>query len=874
MTDVVASLRAGLADRYSIERELGQGGMATVYLAQDLKHDRKVALKVLKPELAAVLGAERFVVEIKTTASLSHPHILPLFDSGTVNGFLFYVMPYVEGETLRDKLNRETQFSVDEAVRIATEVADALDYAHRHGVIHRDIKPENILLHDGRPMVADFGIALAVSAAAGGRMTETGLSLGTPHYMSPEQATADKDITGRSDIYSLASVLYEMLAGNPPHTGSTAQQIIMKIIAESAAPVTQFRKSVPPHVAAALAQALEKVPADRFATAAEFAAAINGRGATRSTRTGAAAGVHAPTRTREAVFAAVTIASLALAAWAIATRGSDKTEGERVEFAIRMGTGLSDRPHVAISPDGRRVVQIVTDSTGGGQLGFRELGSTKVTLLAGTAGAQDAAYSLDGKTIAFVSQSSLWKIPADGGPSILVADTVNGGVAWMRDGGIIFTREYGGLHRIAAAGGTPEQLTTLDTARKEFAHWNPQVLPGERTAIFNSFSTPIARSRIEAVDLASGRRTVLVERAVYARYATSGHLLFARDAALFAVPFDARNLKVLGPEVPVVEDLAWAATDAAAGYAISENGTLVYLKASEWSVSRRVVWVDRDGNEKPAMAESGIWAEPRLSPDGRWIAITRMEPTRHVWLFDRSRQVLSQATRTEGVAFNPVWTPDSRSLIVSFETPAYDLLRVPIDGSRPDTLVSNGFDKYASSVSPDGRTLLFYRSISGDQLHSMPLSGGVASPFGSGEAQERNASYSPDGRWVAFEEIGPNGEPEVYVSALRGTGGRRQVSARGGSEPRWTKGGREIVFRNIGAMMAAPFAPSTGEPGAPVLLFSKSDRGRLGSGRTVGYDVTPDGSQFLMVMANERREALPTIVVLNWLDELKRKVPR
>jgi len=201
-------LAAALADRYAIERELGQGGMATVYLAQDLKHERQVAIKVLRPELAAVLGAERFVQEIKTTAQLSHPHILPLFDSGEAQGFLYYVMPYIEGETVREKLNRETQLGIEEAVRITTEVADALDYAHRHGVIHRDIKPENILLHDGRPMVMDFGIALAVSAAAGGRMTETGLSLGTPHYMSPEQATADKHISSRSDIYSLGAVLY------------------------------------------------------------------------------------------------------------------------------------------------------------------------------------------------------------------------------------------------------------------------------------------------------------------------------------------------------------------------------------------------------------------------------------------------------------------------------------------------------------------------------------------------------------------------------------------------------------------------------------------------------------------------------------------
>ena len=274
-------LAAALGDRYRIERELGQGGMATVFLAHDLKHDRKVALKVLKPELAAVLGAERFVVEIKTTAALQHPHILPLFDSGTADGFLYYVMPFIDGETLRAKLDRETQLGVEEAVRIATDVADALHYAHTHGVIHRDIKPENILLANGRPMVADFGIALAVSAAAGGRMTETGMSLGTPHYMSPEQATAEKEITARSDVYSLASVLYEMLAGQPPHLGGSAQQIIMKIIAEPVPAVTTLRKSVPANVAAAVARALEKLPADRFASAAQFGAAQIGRASCR-----------------------------------------------------------------------------------------------------------------------------------------------------------------------------------------------------------------------------------------------------------------------------------------------------------------------------------------------------------------------------------------------------------------------------------------------------------------------------------------------------------------------------------------------------------------------------------------------------------------
>src|SRR5690242_13260437 len=286
MPNSLESLKTALAERYRIDRELGAGVLATVFITADLKPQGKVALKVLKPELGAVLGAERFVQEITTTAALQHPHILPLFDSGTADGFLFYVMPFIDGETLRAKLDRETQLGVDEAVRITAEVADALDYAHRHGVIHREIKPENILLHDGRPVVADFGIALAVSAAAGGRMTETGLSLGTPHYMSPEQATAEKEITGRSDIYSLASVLYEMLTGNPPHMGASAQQIIMKIITEHAASVTTLRKAVPPNVAAALEKALEKLPADRFETAKQFGEALVNRTFTSGTAAG------------------------------------------------------------------------------------------------------------------------------------------------------------------------------------------------------------------------------------------------------------------------------------------------------------------------------------------------------------------------------------------------------------------------------------------------------------------------------------------------------------------------------------------------------------------------------------------------------------
>ena len=301
MAEVLTSLHQALANRYRVERELGAGGMATVYLAEDLKHRRKVAIKVLRPELAAVIGADRFLREIETIAGLQHPHILGLIDSGEMDGTAYYVMPFVEGESLRDRLVREKQLPIADAIRIATEVAGALDYAHRHGVIHRDIKPENILLHDGAALVADFGIALAASKAGGERMTETGMSLGTPQYMSPEQAMGEREITARSDIYALGAMTYEMLAGEPPFTGPTAQAIVAKIVATEPEPLTALRKTVPPHVEDAVLTALEKIPADRFATASAFARALEGTEAAVATRTGRTRSAGAVSRSRSVV---------------------------------------------------------------------------------------------------------------------------------------------------------------------------------------------------------------------------------------------------------------------------------------------------------------------------------------------------------------------------------------------------------------------------------------------------------------------------------------------------------------------------------------------------------------------------------------------
>jgi len=875
--DVAPRLIAALSDRYTIERELGAGGMATVYLAHDVKHDRKVAVKVLRPELAAVIGAERFLAEIKTTANLQHPHILPLFDSGQADSFLFYVMPYVEGISLRDRMTREKQLPINEAVRIATEIASALDYAHRHGVVHRDIKPENIMLQDGSALVADFGIALAASKA-GTRMTETGMSLGTPQYMSPEQAMGERELDARSDVYALGCVTYEMLTGEPPFTGPTAQAIVAKVMTAEPAEMTTLRKTIPGDVADAVHTALQKLPADRFASAAEFAAGLAGNvdGTRASTRTRALRGL--PVRSQRPAFIAVgiTLVALALAAgWLIRGATAKPAVEAPVEFSFKLGDGGVDIPSVTISPDGRRIVQSVQDSAGVEHLMMRELGSTATSLVAGTEGAEWPAFSQDGKWITYLRNGKLYKVPAAGGPATVLADSNNAGSGWtVDDAAIIYSKSDAGLWRVPAAGGPARQLTVLDTARHEFAHWYPQALPGGRAAIFTSYAAPFTRARIEAVDLATGHRSVLVEGAVFGRYVAGGFLLFARDGAIFAVRFDPASLKVSGAAVPVISDVAWQPYNGSAAFAIADNGTMVYLKASEWNVDGRVIWSDRSGNEEAALPHAGSWAQPRLSPDGRWIVLTQTEPKRDLFLFEQSRKVLTQLTRAQGAAFNALWLPDSRSVLYSFEDPVYDLHRIPIDASAPDTAVfTTPYDKRPVSITPDGRTLAYVEFLDHDRLLMRPLGGGSSTPVDERGATQRDGAFSPDGRWIAYEEFNQNEQPQVYVRALDGHGGRIQVSPDGGRQPLWTKGGKEIVYRKGEAMLAVSFLPATGEVGPAVVLFRKRDAGQLDN-RSTGYDVTPDGSKFLLVTPISRPDVQPTHVILHWTGLLEQKVPR
>ena len=888
MTPPLDRLVSALSDRYRIERELGHGGMATVYLAQDLKHDRKVALKVLRPELAAVLGAERFVQEIKTTAALQHPHILPLFDSGTADGFLFYVMPFIDGETLRAKLDRETQLGIDEAVRITADVADALQYAHEHGVIHRDVKPENILLANGRPMVADFGIALAVSAAAGGRMTETGLSLGTPHYMSPEQATAAKEITARSDVYSLASVCYEMLAGEPPHTGASAQAIIMKIVAEDVAPVTRIRKSVPANVAAALGQALEKLPADRFPSAKAFAEALTSP-AFRGTRQGVGGRASgADSRgdwRRAAAVPAMGLVGVLLAAlaWSLTRPAPPAPVGRfQIEWpGFGAGTGVT----VAISRDGTRLATL-RSADGRTSLHLRRRDQLTDVELPGTEGAGNPAFSPDGNRIAFMQLGTIRVADLSGGPPTFVTDSLVGGpgLAWGFDGYIYYDgRGIRGLMRIREKGGIPEEVSTLDSTTKELQHVWPDPLPDGHGVIMVVNRGGPGRGAAEndgiaVLDLKTGRHRELFA-GVYARYAPSGHLLYVtRGGTLMAVPFDPGRLEVTGSAVALAEGLSIRAGMGAVDLAISNEGTLWYATGGGVE-GTELAWATRDGTISPfghqvAAPEVRDFA---ISPDGKRLAFAAFgtDGGGYVGVMDIASGRQDRLTFDQSYE-QVAWAPNGKSLVVMSTTGG--LFTVGADGS-PGPVRIPGITAYAFEPrwTADGSRIVFAVRSGGRGLNDIwtirPGLDTVASPLVATEMSERTPSASPDGRWLLYrQDRGTSATAATFVRPLvNPMASLRQVSEVGG-QPRWSPDGREIYYEGRGRVLrygeiaAVPVLPGPGFAVGPERVLFRAE------GLTK-FDVAPDG-RFILLRTRGASEPRQLVMVENFFTELKAKVPR
>ncbi|MGE5927636.1 MAG: protein kinase domain-containing protein, partial [Gemmatimonadota bacterium] len=670
--DSRASLSDSLADRYRIERELGQGGMATVYLAHDLRHDRHVAIKVLHPDLGAVLGGERFLSEIRTTARLQHPHILPLLDSGEADGLLYYVMPLVTGETLRARLERERQLPVDAAVLIAREVADALGYAHGLGIIHRDIKPENILLQGGHALVADFGIALAVQQAGGHRMTQTGLSLGTPQYMSPEQAMGEKAIDARSDLYALGAVTYEMLVGEPPFTGPTVQSILARLVTEEPRPIAIQRKAVPAGVEATVMRALEKLPADRFASADEFvrslAAPGGGTVATPRTRAAGSAARGGP-RTTALLGASALLALLALAVAAFAwLRPRPIKTANWLPLALSDSIGVrSGFVELAISPDGRTL--LFRDEAQNGTFWLKREGQLDAVPMPGTERGGSPAFSPNGEWIAFIADGQLKKVRLDGGATMKIAEPTGvftSGIAWLDDDTVIYPGRGGDELRRADASGGGDTTAWSHPDMRGYGLLNPTPLPDGRGIFLLACTSSCATTSVLVVDFRTGQYTTLLDGAVKAWYLPLGYVLYVRrDGTAMAAPFDLERMAIAGPAIDVLDGIqVQTLTQGLPLLAWSPTGTLVFFRGTGGSAALEIVRVTRDGIANAVdSAWSGSINSFAPSPDGRRLAvgIAQAGGGLGIWIKQLDRGVFSKLTFGERDR-RPAWSPDGRSI--------------------------------------------------------------------------------------------------------------------------------------------------------------------------------------------------------------------
>ena len=827
-----------------LEHELGRGGMATVYLARDCKHGRRVAIKVLHAELAAVLGTERFLQEIRVLATLQHPHIIGLIDSGIFSpedgalaGRPYYVMPFVEGESLRQRLQREGQLPVADAVRIAGEVASALDYAHRQRVIHRDIKPENILLHDGAALVADFGIALAVQQAGGERMTSTGLSLGTPQYMSPEQAMGERTITPRCDVYALGAVTYEMLAGEPPFTGPTAQTILARLMTETPRPLTSLRPTVPPHLQAALLQSLEKLPADRFASAAEFAAAL---GNTAYAARAEAASIR-PAGARLASWLPWALFLTALGVIAFGVLRPRTTAPPPVyrfdvilpENAALVGDIFSV---MALSPDGRMLAYNGQDSTGERRLYLRQMDRLEPVPIPGSENAAAPFFSPDGRSIGFRLGTRLVRAPVSGGTPEAVCEA--GGLVrptWLENKAIVFADRLG-LRQCSMSG----QLTTLLASKAGESYTLPHGLPGDRGVLFSIQRD--ARNHLAVLDLETHAVKELGIAGEDPRYVATGHLVYVGpDGLVRAVRFDAVKLTVRGDPIPL--DTGARIDLGGAVMAVSRTGTIVTPATAP---QRRLEMVDRSGRATPLSSHVAEFGDPSISPDGRWLALRR---GRDIWLLDRTQGSLTRLS-FDSSASRPTWSPDGRAVAYIRRIRTHlDLRRMGVDGSAPpeSLLAMPDYEIWEALFTRDGRSLVV-RTVGGPgsrDIWLVPLDSAPPVPLLRSTADEVAPAISPDGHWLAYVS-NESGRAEVYVRSFPDMGGRQQISLDGGTEPAWSPRGRELFYRNGPALIAIQLATSSGiEIIRRSTLFSEPAYMTDLTHRV--YDVMPDAGHFVLL---------------------------
>jgi serine/threonine-protein kinase len=867
----LARLAAALSDRYRLEHELGAGGMATVYLAHDLKHERDVAIKVLHPDLGAALGGERFLSEIRTTARLQHPHILPLLDSGEADGLLYYAMPLVTGETLRGRLERERQLPIADAVRIAREVASALDYAHRQGVIHRDIKPENILLHDGQALVADFGIALAVQSAGGARMTQTGLSLGTPQYMSPEQAMGEKQIDARSDVYALAAVTYEMLAGDAPFTGGSVQAIVAKIMTEKPTPVHTLRDTVPEHVEDAVLTGLAKLPADRWPTAARFAEAlVHDVPVARTTGTRASAAPRSRLGMSVVVLGA---AALLGVGWWLGRQGDTATERWTTYTQLTDATGEESAP--TLSPDGESFAY-TSNARGTWDIYVQRVGGRNPILVAGDSTLDESGptYSPDGRQIAFsVGGGGVFVMGATGeSPRRLTS--VGSDPAWSPDGQRVAfgTEEVWNPYVVNSAGrilivdvGGGEPISLIgDPANNVYQpSWSPS---GRRVAYW------VERDGVRDIATvgSSGGEQVLVTDDLAVDWAPTWspdghHLYFASDRGgtmgIWRIGVDESSGRPRG-----APELVTAGVDVAMDRPqISRDGSTIIFRSRLESANPAAVAFDpateRIGAVTLLQQRSGIMVPTDISPDGAWLALYNpLERQQDIFLMRSDGRDLTRLTDDIARDWLPRFTPDGEALVFySNQGGRYDGWLIRRDGSGRTRLTDFGNTSISFPVfAPDGERLLIVSSDSNlamigasplpltretaTQLTGMDVAGGRMVP----------TQWSADGRWLTGKVQPPSGGFRGSAIYDMEAGRARALSTDGTSLILgWLPGSRRVLyFTESGALVVQDIESLERRIVSPALPYPPDPLGSIiaaPDGKTLYYGARQVESNIWMV---------------------------
>jgi eukaryotic-like serine/threonine-protein kinase len=879
LSDAAERLSAALADRYVIEREIGRGGMATVYLARDIRHERKVAIKVLDPELGAVLGADRFLAEIRVTAKLQHPNLLPLFDSGQAAGLLFYAMPYVEGESLRQRLDRERQLPVADALRIATDIAGALDYAHRHNVIHRDIKPENVLLHDGRAMVADFGIALAVQSAGAQRMTQTGLSLGTPQYMSPEQAMGERTIDARSDIYALGAVLYEMLTGDAPFTGSSVQAIVAKVLNERPTPVRTLRDSVSPSVEYAVLTALAKLPADRYATAKEFADALDAKAsndrAWSQPKPASQSGWRSPLVLTLAALLAIVGSIATWQAFTNRRAPSEVTVRFPIEISRYVSVGSAVGSGMAISPDGRTLAYIAgsTDASSQ-QVLVRSMDDPQSRPIPGTEAAQGVFFAPNGKSIGVWGNGRLSRVPLDGGAPLLIASGIGfTGASWGSSGRIVLSI-HGRLMAFAETGGPMTPVAGDSAGRHE--DYPVFLDDGQTVAVVSGLDGQTQVRDIVAVSLRTGQRTPTGVAGTFVLGVMDRVLLYVTSTRqLMGVRFNQRTLKAVGTPTQLMT-IPGSATANQPAVAMSPAGTLAYAGGSSAS---ELVRVDTRGVATPVTSEVRLYGNPRLSPDAKRIVFSIGEGNlSSVWLYDIAAKTMLHFSPDS--ASRPEWSGDGRRVIyrrtaspnIASAAARSALWWRPIDNSEPaaPVFVAGNGDLWEGVMTADGRGLVIQRDDAslgtGADVVYRSMTDSTFVEIAATAGTETQGRPSPDGQWVAYQAATPGGPSQVIVKSISGKGSETVVSQGFGTEPVWSRDRKHLYYRDGQQFVEVAY---TASPEFRILsrtpLFA--DAYNYSSGPHANYDVYPDGSGFLALRPTERHRL---IVAHNWRTELRK----